>query len=194
MLKLIVKLIILFVVIVLSFLIFYQLLDLPFKENKVWYYASRYLLVLFFVAVLFFFNDLSFSISAMREKMRRLRMRPFLQNTVVVSDLILNAIFITFFIFVGSAYFTMYRSKEPFQETAQVVKMKCRPAFGGKYSPLPSFTRIRFLSDGGEYFTLTFRDNICSEKPAVAERLPLKHVTLSGRQGFFGKFYDKIDL
>ena len=83
----------------------------------------------------------------------------------------------------------MYYAKIPFTENVTVIRLKC---FEHR-APLPSYTKVRFEDNVTQiHYTLTFRDNVCAEKPDIATQLPGKKAELSGMQSWFGKFYNTI--
>ncbi len=188
----ILRLFILSISIAASFYIFNHFLDLPFEANVIWNNGCWIGLTILFFILFFFFNDFKANFT---EKIQAVKTRKFLINILVFLELSLNAIFVSFFVFILSAYSTMYFAKNPFTENVTIVRLECNSHFNGKYEALPAYTHVRFEDEETlTHYTLTFRDNICDEKPKIADKLPGKKAVLSGRKGMFGKFYEDIRL
>jgi hypothetical protein len=186
------KLFILAIIIVLSFYFFNHFLDIPFEASTSWQYVSWGGVTVLFFILIFFFNDLKINIS---HKIQVFRARSILTNVFLLTEVLLKSIYMTFFVFVLSAYFTMYFAKVPFTENVTILRLKCDEHFKEKYAYLPAYTHVRFSDEITlEHYTLTFRDNICTAKPNIAYSLPGKKAILSGRKSFFGKFYENIRL
>lgn len=188
----ILRLSILSIFIISSFYFFNHFIDLPFEANSFWNKSCWIGFTIVFFIVFFFFNDFKTNFSA---KIAAVRLRKLSTNILVFTDLLLNSIFVTFFVFVLSAYFTMYFAKTTFTENVTIIRLECDEHFKGKYESLPAYTHLRFEDDETlNHYTLTFRDNICNEKPKIADHLPGKKAMLSGRKSMFGKFYEGIQL